>query len=191
MTKPIPENVQRAIDAAVSHSKPKAARRAAVAELVRLANPAAVVPLASLLDGTEGTEWLAPDVRAALEKLGAVSVLLEMLSAPPLEEKTLALELLGNLGDSRAVEPVKALLTSDTKALREQAAVALGRLRDRRAVPALAGRLSDPDADVRMAAAYALGALGGPEAKKALEAALKTETDGFVKIALEKSASGR
>ncbi len=60
-------------------------------------------------------------------------------------------------------------------------AVALGNLGGAAAVPALAKALHDPEPLVRAHAAWALGRLGTPEACRALEAALESETDPEVR----------
>lgn len=186
MTKPIPAEVQQAIETAVSYTGEREARRAAVKKLAELGHPAAVLPLTAMLDGTEGSEWLAEDIRAALVRLNGREVLLRKMASTSIEEKIQALDLLALLGDRQAVDPVTAQLGHADKKVREKAAAALGRLGDIQAVPALAKALSDSEAEVRVAAAYSLGFLGGPQAIAALEQAQSKEQDGFVKMALER-----
>ena len=60
-------------------------------------------------------------------------------------------------------------------------AIAAGNSRDLTLIPALSAALSDTEADIRMHAAWALGVLGGDESLRALENAITTERDGFVK----------
>src|SRR5262249_44263296 len=127
--------------------------REAVKKLAELHDAASVVPLASMLQPTEGSESLVPDVRAALQQIGARAVLVEKLSSASKDDKVTAISFLGLLKDPAALEPLAAQLgDADTK-VRENAASALGKLNDRRAVPALTKALADKEADVRMASA--------------------------------------
>ena len=59
--------------------------------------------------------------------------------------------------------------------------IALGNIADRDSVPALAIALDDGEALVRGHAAWALGRLGGTAARAHLEAALRRETDAWVR----------
>lgn len=68
--------------------------------------------------------------------------------------------ILGQLGDTRAVLPLIALLSTDSyDQARYSAALALGELGDKRATESLILALDDPDSAVRNAAASALGDL--------------------------------
>jgi HEAT repeat protein len=185
MTKPNPDEVKHLIGVAVSNEEPDESRRAALAKLGELGDPSAVVPLTTMLDGNEGSADLDKEVRAALTKLDALTVLSAKLGSTAPEDKELALELLTYLGDKRALDAVAAELGSKHPKVREKAAAALGRLGDRKTVPLLIKSLADAEADVRMAAAFSLGAIKGPEATRGLERALVTEKDGFVRVALE------
>ncbi|MBI3098690.1 MAG: tRNA epoxyqueuosine(34) reductase QueG [Planctomycetes bacterium] len=60
-------------------------------------------------------------------------------------------------------------------------AIAIGNSGDRSAVPALIEALADPEPLVRGHVAWALGRLGGPAARRALEAAEKTESEAWVR----------
>jgi HEAT repeat protein len=84
-----------------------------------------------------------------------------------------AAEVLGESGDTRAVEPLITAL-GDTKKLyiRQEAISALGKLGDARAVEPLITALSDTDSSVRRSAAEVLGKLGDVRAVPALQALL-------------------
>jgi len=72
-------------------------------------------------------------------------------------------QVLGNLGDRRAVEPLCASLRNNFLSkwhLPLAANTALGRLGDKRAVPFLIAQLADPGTNTRMTAAKALASLG-------------------------------
>ena len=91
-----------------------------------------------------------------------------------------AAEALGDLGDSRAVEPlVTALKNDEFSGVRWKAAEALSKLGSP-AVPALIGALRHEDDDVRWKAAIALGEIGDPQAVEPLILLLCDE-DRFVK----------
>jgi HEAT repeat protein len=91
-----------------------------------------------------------------------------------------AAEALGEVGDSRAVEPlVTALKNDEFSGVRWKAAEALSKLGSP-AVPALIGALRHDDDDVRWKAAIALGEIGDPQAIEPLILLLCDE-DRFVK----------
>lgn len=85
---------------------------------------------------------------------------------------------LGQLGDTRAVEPLIIALKNPGIYVREEAAKALGKLGDRRAVQPLIDALEDPDSDVRNAAAFSLGKIGDAKAIDPLIAAMKNREWG-------------
>ena len=70
-----------------------------------------------------------------------------------------AAEALGEIGDSRVVEPLVAALGDTDDDVREAAAEALGKIGDPRAVDPLTAALNDPDHDVRKEAEKALAKL--------------------------------
>ncbi len=71
-----------------------------------------------------------------------------------------ATEVLGALGDKRAIEPLIERLGDSDGRVRHTAAQALGALGDKRAVEPLIERLSDSGRDVRQAATATLEQLG-------------------------------
>jgi len=94
------------------------------------------------------------------------------LHHPVPDVSAMAAEILGKIGDRRAVEPlIDALANSANLQLQEAAAKAIGRLGDLRAVPALSQALKNGPLVVRLKAAIALGEIGGEEASAALQEA--------------------
>jgi HEAT repeat protein len=81
-----------------------------------------------------------------------------------------AAEVLGKIGDPRAVEPLIAALKDAEWRVRAAAAYALGKIKDPRAVEPLIAALKN---ESRAAAAYALGEIKDPRAVEPLIAALK------------------
>ena len=86
--------------------------------------------------------------------------------------RKMAAEILGQLGDRRAVDPLIKALSHHNYDVRQAAAEALGQLGDDRAVDPLSKALADDDRWVRLAAAEALGQLGDKQAADSLINAL-------------------
>jgi HEAT repeat protein len=72
------------------------------------------------------------------------------------------IEALGQIGDTRAVDPLLVFLTHKEPNIRECTAAALGKLRDSRAVDSLVVALNDEQERVRWYAADSLGKIGNP-----------------------------
>jgi len=92
-----------------------------------------------------------------------------------------AINILGELGDARAAEPLIQVLTEEPDDyLRSLAAVALGKIRDAAAVePLIQALLEDESGSVRGASAGALGAIGDARAVEPLiQALLEDESSG-------------
>ena len=90
-------------------------------------------------------------------------------------ERASAIEALGRIGDSRAVEPLIAALKDEDVNVRWPAARALGEIKDTRAIKPLIAALKDAEWIVREAAAEALIKIGAP-AVEPLIAALTEAT---------------
>jgi HEAT repeat protein len=91
--------------------------------------------------------------------------------------RTLAAIRLGELGDSRAVEPLCRIASESMEASsRARAADTLGQLRDTRAVDTLVAALSDDDAAVCWNAIHALGRLGDARAVPELQSVVARES---------------
>ena len=105
-----------------------------------------------------------------------------------------AAEVLGGIGDGRAVEPLAAVLTDASGEVRDSVAEALGRIGDGRAVEPLAAVLTDASGEVRDSVIVALGQIGDGRAVEPLAAVL-TDASGEVRdsviVALGRIGDGR
>lgn len=106
-------------------------------------------------------------IEEALVNIGkpAVESIIKALKQEDIDLRWGLAKVLGNIGDSRAVEPLIEVLkdeNEDEQVLRE-AAIALGKLGDARAVDPLTEVLKDEDADVREAAEEALESIRAKE----------------------------
>jgi len=101
---------------------------------------------------------------SAVEPL--VAVLLNVNSVEKLRQD--AAQALGQIGDSRAVEPLIVALADKNAEGRRRAAEALGRIGDDRAVEPLIVALADMNGDVHISAAVALGRIGDDRAVDSL-----------------------
>jgi HEAT repeat protein len=80
---------------------------------------------------------------------------------------------LGQLRDSKAVDPLLQLLKDKKKIVRKTAAWALGNIADERVVPFLKQTLLDADVDVREAAQNALDSIQKTSTKKIADSTVK------------------
>jgi HEAT repeat protein len=125
-----------------------------------------------------------PPDPAKLEASGDVSGLIKALGyEKDASVRAAAAGSLGRIGDSRAVEPLIAVLGDARRDVRQAAAGALSLIGDPRAVQPLIGVLNDWDPMVRLSAASALGRFGAP-AVEALSGALTDST-----VAVRRSAA--
>ena len=92
--------------------------------------------------------------------------------------RSITAEVLGEIGDQRAVEPLIAALKDNTWKVRINAMEALGKIGDQRAVEPLIAALKDTD--VRGIAAGVLGKIGDQRAVEPLKAVLK-DYDKYVR----------
>ncbi len=117
----------------------------------------------------------APDI-AQLEQSGDIPGLLKNLDQDDPQLRQAAIEALGRVGDSAALEPLLAALEEADPALSQAASQAaqqvLARLADPAAIPTLDQALQHSDPAIRRAALDAIGRLGGVEALDPLAAAL-------------------
>lgn len=132
-------------------------RRNAATALGKLQDPRAVPPLTDALQDKDGgvkesakgalKQLVAKDPQVVqLESQKNVKELITLLQQKDYRSPYIA-ELLGNLGDKQAVEPLIAALKFTTpKDIRPSAATALGKLQDSRAVQALVDALKDQEA---------------------------------------------
>lgn len=153
-------------------------KREVAKALGELADTRAVEPLIGVLDDFYAGKAAAQ----ALVQLGpcAVVPLIGALQDSESKVRGTAANLLGRLGDSRAVEPLtKTLQDWDVQVT---AAESLGQLGDTRAVKPLIVALQNSGYDMRRAAAKALGELGDARAVKRLIVALR-DSDNDVRRA--------
>lgn len=133
-------------------------RRAVVKALGQLGDARAAEPLLALLNTSSFD--IRSAVRNALVQIGPAAVAPSLMRlGDPKAARSSIVNILGQIGDTQAVEPLLALLNDPEVAVREAVATALGQLHDTRAVEPLLERLDDPDSAVRWAVAAALGHL--------------------------------
>jgi len=102
-----------------------------------------------------------------------VGTLIQNLKDKNRNVRSSAASALGDIKDTRAVEPLIAALKDKNSIVRRLAASALAKIMDTRAVVPLIAALKDKDADVRACAAWALGDIKDSRAVEPLIAALK------------------
>ena len=129
-------------------------------------------------------------VRTIEDKQAAVDALLALLKAPGTDAAMMpwAAEMLGELGDRRAVEPLTEALKHGDAAVRLAAAEALAQMPDQRAASALAKAIWDEDAGVRLAATRSLAKIG-PPATEPLVKLLEADDQALRRAAVQ--ATGR
>ncbi len=111
------------------------------------------IPLALLL------LWLGSPLPAAeADRQGLID---KLHHANPVLRREAA-QSLGELADSRALDPLLTILRDPDAEVRRKAATALGAFSESRAVAALIGALGDNDSSVQWAASEALGGIGEP-----------------------------
>lgn len=96
----------------------------------------------------------------------SVDELLLELQSDSFEDKSDAVEKLGELGDKKAVEPLIRLLQDDNSSVRSYAAEALGRIGDARAIDPLINILHNDDGYLR---GHVIEALGSLKARKSTD----------------------
>jgi HEAT repeat protein len=159
---------------------------AAAKALARLRSPLAFRPMLDAMahsDEYGGYEIKQEIRRALLDTVQAENVtalIHEMENVRYFGVAVTAVELLGAIGDRRAVDPLMRALRTVPQGdsafeLRLRLVEALGKLCDPRALAPLVKALEDSAPAVREASVEALGKLGGDRAEKALLAVLKDE----------------
>jgi HEAT repeat protein len=151
-----------------------AALGSAVEALSEFADPRAVDVLVECMMLDSG---VARDCGRALRKIGAPAIgsLLKALRSEHESVREIVVEVLGEIHDPQAVEPLIAMLTDKFAGVRASAAKLLGIIGDARAIDGLILRVSDQNERprVRAWAAGALGKIGGNAAAAALAACAK------------------
>ena len=116
--------------------------------------------------------WFIPNVEKMKAK-GDVKGLIKALKNKDVYIRTAAVETLGKIGDSIAVEPLVQPLQNDVPIVREAAVIALGNIKDSSAVEPLIKALNDKREDILNAVARALGKIGDARAVEPLNKAIK------------------
>jgi len=156
----------------------------AAAALGKLGDPRAVEPLIKSLEDI----LVRKSAARVLQRLGKVATpgLLAALEHDNKDVRRYVAEILGNLEDPTAVEPLIKSLGDDDSSVRRSVATALGNLGDLRAVQPLIKLLKDGNTD----AVTPLGQLGDPQAVQPLLNALSKKqhytTQNAIKAALHK-----
>ncbi|HWY89574.1 MAG TPA: HEAT repeat domain-containing protein, partial [Solirubrobacteraceae bacterium] len=140
--------------------------------------------LAFLTQQDPNEPWRDPRAPSSLLAAAAES-LVDALGVGGEEVKRSVAEVLGSLGDARAVKPLINALGTEADAVKHSAAQALGNLGDARAVKPLINALSTETEEVKRSAAEALGNLGDARAVKPLIDALSTGSDAVKHLAAQ------
>lgn len=140
--------------------------------LIRLSDLQAVPLLIEML--SENEAHLYEPARYVLANLGLKSVDGLIAALPSLQgaAQERAIGILGELGDSRAVEPLLALLGASSSKAVDTAAYALGNIGDKRAREGLLARLNDKGSSVETGVIFALGQVGAGKTVALLESLL-------------------
>lgn len=166
--------------------KSEAVRLSAAASLARLGDAATAEPLAKAL--AHPGKLIPARVAEVLLALGDKSVapLIEAIKEAEEDGLPLICEVLGQLGDARAVPVLtKMLQESPFDKSRAAAAKALGSLPDSGQSPALTDALKDSYWEVRAKAAEALASLEKHEARELLQRVAETDEDWNVRVVAE------
>lgn len=133
--------------------------------------------LKGLLDPDAGVRAMAAHVLCLHgDHQGVVEALIKMLSDPDKEVRESAIYALGEIRETRAIEPLKRMLPDHPEAL-----LALRKLEKENAFEYLIKALSSPDIDVRYRAADSLGEMGDKRAVEHLIKALDDNNDESIK----------
>jgi HEAT repeat protein len=173
-------------DLARSAMAPAACRR--IVDSLERASSDEIRPLALLLSWTDGddakrilTRLLArPDVRKeiveSIQRYGVdvIDGLIAQLDAEDAETVECAIEALGRMGNSRAVEPLVRVMR-EGNAVTAAAASALAKIGDRRAFDELITLLGHESPAIRQAAAGAINSLGHPDTARRMAVLLQDE----------------
>lgn len=112
-----------------------------------------------------------------------VDPLIESLGERDKNVKIAAIQILANIGDDKAIEPIIGTLKDPNKLVRREASTALTNMGDA-AVEPLIAVLDDSNWRVRGAACWALGSLNAPQAVPKIEGLLDDEKS-FVRAGAE------
>jgi len=135
-------------------------RESAAKALGKIGDPRAIEPLIKALD--DSCSFARGEAALALVKIGKPGVmpLVKALNQWSPAISMASAEILGKIGDPRAIEPLIQRLSDWNPGLRWKAAIALGEINDAQAIQPLINTLSDWHPKVRQAAADSLKKLG-------------------------------
>ena len=124
-----------------------------------LGDERAVAPLVTLMQEPDDQHCVDSAAAMGLDRLGqsAMPALLEVLQNGANKARHLAADVLGGLGDKRAVEPLAKLLSDNDKDMRITAIEALAQIGGSDCLVLIQGCLQDPVPEVREAAEYWIG----------------------------------
>ena len=169
-----PEAVEPLVTAMRDKREDSDVKLAAAEALGRIRDPSIVPTLCAQLE--EVDEWASPRVAHVLVQFGkdAVEPLLDAIrSSDSLNSRVWSTQVLGKIGDGKAVVPLIRRLHDRSEQMRLSVAAALGDIADNRALrPLVEVILRDPVAAVRAQAAVALGRIGDDSALPLLVTAL-------------------
>lgn len=145
----------------------KYARQEAARSLGSLGNPRAIE---LLVEAMLRDEYIAVRTISAegLARFGYRPELTQALNDSDPHVRREIVEILGKIGDLRAVDPLMQALHDPDIGVQCSAANSLGKIGDRRAVDVLISKLESEDESIRHAVADALGYIGDPRAIEAL-----------------------
>lgn len=153
-----------------------AVRRAAAGALGKLGDPEGIKELAAALESENDLRLRATEALGWTRSPAAVEPLLAELrrSDQPYYDRGLVAEALSEIGNGRAVPPLRTILTDEKQDahVRAAAARALGKCKDLSVTATLASMLRHPKAEIRLASAQGLGELKDTRAVSALIAVL-------------------
>lgn len=170
----------KGLSRALRYKKDTEIRRSAARALGEIGDVRAVSPLVDAVRDARQSEdlGLLRDARRALVKIGAPGVELLIGALKDTDRRVChdAAEMLGEIGEERAVPHLAAvLIDSDDYYMRERAVKALARIGDLRAVEPLVVALNDREMTVRRAVVRALASMGDTRAVPPLIAALEVK----------------
>jgi HEAT repeat protein len=121
-----------------------------------LGDDRAIVPLVSLMQQPDEPSSVDSAAAMGLVRLGnrAVPALVEVLKQGTHSGRGLAASVLGSIGDTRAIEPLTALLASEDESTRIAAIEALAEIGGERCLALIRQRPGDPSPGVRENATY-------------------------------------
>lgn len=161
-----PEGIEELIRV-LSGEDSRYARQEAARSLGRLGKPRVIEPL---IEAMLGDEYVAVRSIAAegLASFGYRPEFTQALNDSDPHLRRGIVEILGKIGDLRAVDPLMEALHDPDIGVQCSAANSLGKLGDSRAVDVIISKLESEDESVRHAVAEALGNIGDPRAIEAL-----------------------